>query len=84
MTVEVLGGGIVYRSSYLDFETYEEEWTVHNVSVAANETLGRRCPPCYTSRACPTDEFCYEFGNPGFGFHGFDNIIMSWLTIFGE
>jgi len=33
---------------------------------------------------CDVDEFCYEYGNPGFGYHGFDNIVMSWLTIFIE
>ena len=82
-TVQILGGGTVYRSSYLDFESYKV-WTAENVSLAANESAKLRCPPCYTSRACPSDEACYEYGNPGFGHHGFDNIVMSWLTIFIE
>lgn len=45
-----------------------------------------RCPPCYEplENTCDVDEFCYEYGNPGFGYHGFDNIVMSWLTIFIE
>jgi hypothetical protein len=45
-----------------------------------------RCPPCYEplEDVCAVDEFCYEYGNPGFGYHGFDNIVMSWLTIFIE
>ena len=45
-----------------------------------------RCPPCYAPQEgiCSADESCYEYGNPGLGYHGFDNIIMSWLTIFIE
>ena len=45
-----------------------------------------RCPPCYEpmESVCAVDEACYEYGNPGFGYHGYDNIIMAWLTIFIE
>ena len=45
-----------------------------------------RCPPCYAPQEdiCSADESCYEYGNPGLGYHGFDNIVMSWLTIFIE
>eukprot|EP01043_Picozoa_sp_COSAG02_P060341 COSAG02_NODE_7862_length_2813_cov_1.518423_1_plen_884_part_10 len=52
---------------------------------AGNEYV-LRCPPCYEpiEDICDVDEFCYEYGNPGFGYHGFDNIVMSWLTIFIE
>ena len=74
VTQQVKGGGAVKRSAYFDVETYPE-WVVQNQSVYANETLSRRCPPCYESPACPADESCYEFGNPGFGYHGFDNIV---------
>ena len=45
---------------------------------------GTNCPPCYAAAegVCEAGEMCWEYGNPGFGFHGFDNLIMSWLTIF--
>ena len=48
------------------------------------------CLPCYEAPSCralPADpdgpkHMCYNFGNPGFGTHGFDHIVMSWHTIF--
>ena len=48
------------------------------------------CMPCYEAPSCralPDDpdgahHMCYNFGNPGFGAHGFDHIVMSWHTIF--
>lgn len=79
----VVGGGTVLRSAYLDFELYSN-WKPGDKNLAANQSLGRRCPPCYEANACSADEACYEYGNPGFGHHGFDNIVMSWLTIFIE
>ena len=38
--------------------------------------------PCWDAPSCPAGSRCYEFGNPGFGHHGFDNIVMSWMTLF--
>jgi hypothetical protein len=47
------------------------------------------CIPCYAAASCQgktgTNGLpmqCYYFGNPGFGTHGFDHILMSWHTIF--
>ena len=48
------------------------------------------CMPCYEAPSCrslpatPDGALhkCYNFGNPGFGSHGFDHIVMSWHTIF--
>ena len=51
---------------------------VDNLNPAANETASVRCPPCYQAKSCMADEMCYEFGNPGFGYSGFDSIFMAW------
>jgi hypothetical protein len=40
------------------------------------------CPPCYQVATCPAGQMCWEFGNPGFGNHGFDNIVQAWATLF--
>lgn len=37
---------------------------------------------CLDSGSCDDGQRCWEFGNPGFGHHGFDNIFMAWATIF--
>lgn len=34
------------------------------------------------SGSCEGEQRCWEFGNPGFGHHGFDNIFMAFMTIF--
>ena len=52
--------------------------------VLANNTSAG-CPKCFQDHgSCQGEEMCWKFGNPGFGYHGFDNIVMSWLTIFIE
>jgi hypothetical protein len=83
MSVPVVGGGTVVRSAYLDFESYDP-WEPGKENLAANQSRGLRCPPCYDANVCSADESCYEYGNPGFGWHGFNNIGYSWLTIFIE
>ena len=53
-----------------------------------NQTLP--CMPCWEAPSCRAEaddasggpHLCYHFGNPGFGIHGFDHIVMSWHTIF--
>jgi hypothetical protein len=37
---------------------------------------------CPDSGSCQGAERCWNVGNPGFGYHGFDNIFMAWATIF--
>jgi hypothetical protein len=38
---------------------------------------GMECPACYESATCKWGTKCHKFGNPGFGHHGFDNMIMA-------
>ena len=50
--------------------------------VLANNTSAG-CPKCFQDHgSCQGEEMCWKFGNPGFGYHGFDNIVMAWGTIF--
>lgn len=71
-------------AQYSSEVVYVSSFSIETPSIAANTTNMTRCPPCYSSTACLVDEMCYEFGNPGFGHAGFDNIVMAWLTVFIE
>lgn len=39
------------------------------------------CPQCFASSSCAAGEMCWEFGNLGFSYVGFDNIFMAWATL---
>ncbi|KAG2495837.1 hypothetical protein HYH03_006076 [Edaphochlamys debaryana] len=36
----------------------------------------------YRGRVCPPGMYCTDYGNPGYGFLSYDNILWAWLTIF--
>eukprot|EP01050_Picozoa_sp_SAG11_P005114 SAG11_NODE_347_length_10420_cov_5.267997_2_plen_2091_part_00 len=72
------------KLAYSDDIVRVSSFSIKTPSIAANQSNATRCPPCYKASACEADELCYEFGNPGFGHHGFDNIVMSWVTVFIE